>query len=166
MLEQIRKNILSHAKHLSPITTEAQMYLESGYRPGQAMSTLASPPNHNLFGIKANDPQFTESQRGKTWDWFPTKEHVNGSTISIKDKFRVYPSYEASIKDHDNFFVSTPSRVDRYRKTREATNLKDEVRELGASGYATDPKYEEKIWGMINSYKLDTKYDLSKIEKF
>src|SRR5699024_5068129 len=45
-------------------------------------------------------------------------------------------------------------------------NLKDEVRELGASGYATDPKYEEKIWGMINSYKLDTKYELSKIEKF
>ena len=166
MLEQIRQNILTHAKHLSPITTEAQMYLESGYRPGQAMSTLASPPNHNLFGIKANDPQFTEADKGKTWDWFPTKEHVNGSTISIKDKFRIYPSYEASIKDHDNFFVSTPSRVERYRKTREAISLKDEVRELGKSGYATDPLYEEKIWSMINSYKLDEKYDLSKIEKF
>ena len=166
LLDSIRGNILQHAKHISPITTEAQMYLESGYRPGQQMSTLASPPNHNLFGIKANDPDFTEAQKWETWEWFDTKEWDGKKWITIKDKFRIYPSYEASIKDHDNFFVSTPARFERYRKTREATTLEEEITELGKSGYATDPDYAKKIRNMIKDYNIDEKYDTSKIAKF
>ena len=166
MLEQIREKIATSAKLLSPITTEAQMYLESGYRPGQEMSTLASPPNHNLFGIKALDPQFVESQKGKTWNWFPTKEWDGSKWIYVKDKFRIYPSWEASIADHDNFFISTPARVERYRKTYEAKTLEEEVAALGASGYATDPKYAEKIMGIIKEYRLDEVYkDIPKFIK-
>ncbi len=166
MLEQIREKIATSAKLLSPITTEAQMYLESGYRPGQEMSTLASPPNHNLFGIKAGDPQFVESQKGKTWDWFWTKEWDGSKWIDVKAKFRIYPSWEASIEDHDNFFISTPARVERYRKTYEAKTLEEEVAALGASGYATDPKYAEKIMEIIKKYKLDEVYkDIPKFKK-
>lgn len=166
LLDTVRQDILEHAKHLSPITTEAQMYLESGYRPGQEISALASPPNHNLFGIKANDKQFTDNQKGMTWNWFDTKEWDGKKWISIKDKFRIYQSYEASIKDHDNFFVSTPSRIERYRKTREAASLEQEIVELGKSGYATDPDYSDKIRNMIKAYKIDEKYDINKIAKF
>lgn len=166
LLDTVRQDILEHAKHLSPITTEAQMYLESGYRPGQEISALASPPNHNLFGIKANDKQFTDNQKGMTWNWFDTKEWDGKKWISIKDKFRIYQSYEASIKDHDNFFVSTPSRIERYRKTREAASLEQEIVELGKSGYATDPDYSDKIRNMIKVYKIDEKYDINKIAKF
>lgn len=166
MLEQIREKIATSAKLLSPITTEAQMYIESGYRPGQEMSTLASLPNHNLFGIKAGDPQFVESQKGKTWDWFWTKEWDGSKWIEVKDKFRIYPSWEDSIKDHDNFFISTPARVERYRKTYEAKTLEEEVAALGASGYATDPKYAEKIMEIIKKYKLDEVYkDIPKFNK-
>lgn len=164
--KDILAGIESHAKHLSPITTAAQWFLESGFRPNQKMSGLASPPNHNLFGIKANDPQFKLADMGKTWNWFDTHEHVGGKKVAVKDKFRVYPSYEASIKDHDDFFISTPARVERYRKTREATTLEEEVAELGKSGYATDPKYADKLWNIIDTYKLRELFDESEIEKF
>lgn len=166
LLDTVRQDILKHDKHLSPITTEAQMYLESGYRPGQKMSELASPPNHNLFGIKANDPEFTEAKKGIIWDWFWTHEYEDGKKVRVKDKFRIYTSYQASIEDHDNFFVSTPARVERYRKTREAVSLEQEIVELGKSGYATDPDYAKKIRNMIKEYKIDEKYDTSKIDKF
>src|SRR5699024_1253599 len=122
MHQDIIKAIKESAKNLSPIGTLAQLYLESGYRPGKALSTLASPPNHNLFGIKASDPQFTSANKGKTWELFWTKEWDDKSKrfIDIQAPFRIYPDYASSIKDHDAFFVSTPSRVERYKKVREA----------------------------------------------
>ena len=168
MHQDILKAIKESAKNLSPISTLAQLYLESGYRPGKALSTLASPPNHNLFGIKASDPQFTAANKGKTWDLFWTKEWDDKSKrfIDIQAPFRIYPNYIASIKDHDEFFVSTPSRVERYKATREATNLKDEVRELGASGYATDPEYAKKINEIIADYKMEETFPVKDIAKF
>lgn len=168
MNEKILDEILKSASHLSPIATVAQWFLESGYRPGKQMSVLASPPNHNLFGIKASDPQFTEANKGKTWDLFWTKEWSSSQQkfVDALAPFRMYPSYSASIKDHDQFFVSTPSRVERYRKTREATTLKDEIRELGASGYATDPDYSKKINEIIGAYSIDKMFDINKIAKF
>lgn len=151
---KITQAIKQHAKNLSPIATMAQWFLESGYRPNQKMSKLSLPPNYNLFGIKANDKEFTPDKQGVTWDWFDTHEHVDGKKIPVIDKFRIYKSYEESIKDHDHFFISTPSRVERYRRVRESNNIDDEIRELGQSGYATDPNYSAKLWGIINTYDL------------
>ena len=168
MHQDIIKAIKESAKNLSPIGTLAQLYLESGYRPGKGLSTLASPPNHNLFGIKAGDPQFTSANKGKTWELFWTKEwdDKNKRFIDIQAPFRIYHDYASSIKDHDAFFVSTPSRVERYKKTREASSLAEEIKELGKSGYATDPNYETKLLNIIKEYKMAETFPVKDISKF
>lgn len=168
MHQDIIKAIKESAKNLSPIGTLAQLYLESGYRPGKGLSTLASPPNHNLFGIKAADPQFTPDNKGKTWDLFWTKEwdDRNKRFIDIQAPFRTYPDYVPSIRDHDAFLVSTPSRVERYRKVREASSLAEEIKELGKSGYATDPNYETKLLNIIKEYKMEETFPVKDIAKF
>ena len=139
-----RELVRKYAKNLSPEATLAQMYLESGYRPGQPLSWLASPPNHNLFGIKYKGTG--------TWDWFDTWEWVDGKKVKVKDKFQTYPSYEESIKHHDEFFVSTPERVKRYAKVVAAQTPEEEFIELGKSGYATDPDYAKKLLDIYNEY--------------
>src|SRR5699024_6410213 len=61
---------------------------------------------------------------------------------------------------------STPSRVERYKKTREASSLAEEIKELGKSGYATDPNYETKLLNIIKEYKMEETLPVKDISKF
>ena len=114
--------------------TLAQGILESGH--GQ--STLAKKAN-NHFGIKCH----------KGW---------KGKSISHDDDakdecFRSYKNPLRSYKDHSLFLVER----DRYSSLFELNrkDYKSWAIGLKAAGYATDPKYAEKLISLIQRFKLD-----------
>ncbi len=113
--------------------TLAQGLLESD----AGLSALASKGN-NHFGIKCHN------------DW-------RGKNMKVDDNapgecFRVYPSAEASFRDHSDFLRSR----DRYKSLFELkpTDYKGWARGLRKAGYATDPGYADKLITLIEDYRL------------
>ncbi|MGZ4034160.1 MAG: glucosaminidase domain-containing protein [Bacteroidia bacterium] len=113
--------------------TLAQGMLESG----NGNSDLAVYAN-NHFGIKCHS------------EW-------NGATFTKDDDakdecFRKYPSVLDSYTDHSNFLKSR----DRYAVLFELkrTDYKGWAKGLKEVGYATDPKYTQRLLELIDTYKL------------
>ncbi len=118
--------------------TLAQGLLESG--TGQ--STLATR-NNNHFGLKC----FSKS--------CSAGHCSNHSDDHHKDFFLIFPDAEASYLAHAKLL-----RKDRYRKLfrLDRTDYRGWARGLSAAGYATDPKYADKLIRMIETlelYRLD-----------
>ncbi|MCR5519299.1 MAG: glucosaminidase domain-containing protein [Bacteroidales bacterium] len=121
--------------------TLAQGMLESRY----GLSSLAADGN-NHFGIKCH----------RNW---------KGKTMRVNDDapnecFRVYGSAEESFRDHSDFL----RYQDRYKSLFELkpTDYKGWAKGLKKAGYATDPKYAEKLIKIIEDYKL-YQYDSGKV---
>lgn len=108
----------------------AQAILESGY----GSSSLSSPPNHNLFGIKgAYNGQSVTMQ---TW------EHFNGQDVIINAKFRKYPSYRESFEDNARVLKTTSFSPGNYFYSgawKSNTNTYQDATRWLTSRYATDP---------------------------
>ena len=117
--------------------TLAQGMLESRY----GLSSLAADGN-NHFGIKCHR------------NWKGKSMRVNDDAPN--ECFRVYGSAEESFKDHSDFL----RYQDRYKELFELkpTDYKGWARGLKKAGYATDPKYAEKLIKIIEDYQL-YKYD-------
>ena len=113
--------------------TLAQGLVESA--AGQ--STLASKSN-NHFGIKCHS------------DWKGKKTYQDDD--KAKECFRVYSNATASFKDHSDFL----RYQDRYKSLFELdpTDYVGWARGLKKAGYATDPKYAEKLIKVIEDYEL------------
>lgn len=120
---------------VDPRVLLAQSALETGWGRSMVRSPDGSNSN-NLFNIKAD----------RRWDGdsaqVSTLEFRNGVAQREKASFRSYESYEDSFRDYVNFLKNSP----RYQMAIEsAGNPYDYVRQLQEAGYATDPKYAEKI---------------------
>lgn len=104
-----------------PSITIAQAILESSY----GNSKLASEYN-NIFGIKAN-----KGYKGKSVT-FETNENYEDTVIAA---FRVYDSFDLSIKDHGRFLKENI----RYTEHGffEGINYKEQAQALEDAGYAT-----------------------------
>lgn len=152
-IETIANDVKRYAQNLLPSVTIAQAILESA----SGTSELAIRANA-LFGIKAKD-----DWKGQTFSK-TTQEHVGGKTITITVPFRSYPSREASIKDHDAFFVTPEWRIAHYERVRQATTAEDQAQALKDCGYATDPDYADKLIAVINKYDLK-QYDPVMVSK-
>ncbi|MFD1483638.1 glycoside hydrolase family 73 protein [Lacticaseibacillus baoqingensis] len=126
--------------------TLAQAILESDW--GQ--STLAKD-YHNLFGIKSNDPANSQV--------LTTQEYVNDQWVTIKARFAVYPSDQASMKAHALLFVNgTNWNPAQYQTVLKATTYQAAAQALKTDGYATDPDYPNKLINLIKQWQLD-QYD-------
>lgn len=127
----------------------AQAILESGY----GSSSLSSPPNHNLFGIKgAYNGQSVTMQ---TW------EHFNGQDVIINAKFRKYPSYRESFEDNARVLKTTSFSPGNYFYSgawKSNTNTYQDATRWLTSRYATDPNYNVKLNNLIVTHNL-TQYD-------
>ncbi len=131
--------------HVLASITIAQAILESDWGSSQLASQY-----HNLFGIKGTGPGSKEMS---------TKEYVNGKWIVIKGRFKVYDSWDASIKDHTQLMLNgTDTNKQNYSQVTKATDYKSAARALQQSGYATDPDYAKKLISVIQTYHLD-QYD-------
>ena len=126
-----------------PSVTIAQGMVESA----NGNSELARNAN-NLFGIKASPP-WTGDKYTKT-----TSEFVNGKYVQVDAAFRKYKSWEESVKDHGDFFRSTPTRVQLYKPVYTAKTWEVAVNALTGT-YATSPTYAETLTKRIKDYKLD-----------
>lgn len=114
-----------------------QGILESGAGTGP-LSVLAN----NHFGIKCH----------KEW----TGPSVKYDDDAAQECFRKYERATESYQDHALFLTSRP----RYKGLFELEkgDYKQWAMGLKAAGYATDPKYPEKLNGIIERYQLQ-KYD-------
>lgn len=117
--------------------TLAQGLLESN----AGRSALASKSN-NHFGIKCHN------------DWKGKKTYADDD--AKHECFRVYRNAEASFKDHSDFLRFQ----DRYKGLFELdpTDYRGWAKGLKKAGYATDPRYAEKLIKIIEDYDLSA-YD-------
>jgi flagellum-specific peptidoglycan hydrolase FlgJ len=115
--------------------TLAQAALESGW------GTRA--PGNNLFGIKPGS-----SWKGPTID-FLTTEHIDGKDVHLTLTFRAYPNWQASMLDHAQVLLGN-----HYAACRRETTGTGWARAVAAAGYATDPKYADKLVSIIRDYNL------------
>ena len=125
---------------VEPEVLIAQSALETGWgRKIPADSRGQS--SHNLFGIKA-DVNW-HGARIST----PTLEYENGIAVRDRAEFRAYASFEASFEDYVNFLKGNP----RYRSAlAQAHDSSAYLEELQTAGYATDPRYADKIRSIMN----------------
>ena len=118
--------------------TLAQGLLESG----AGKSTLAVQGN-NHFGIKCHE-------------WSGKRMYKDDDRQN--DCFRVYENARSSFEDHSKFLLRP-----RYKSlfSLRVTDYKGWARGLKACGYATNPKYADKLIGIIELYGLQ-QYDKAK----
>lgn len=147
-IQSIVDSLKGQKLNILPSVTIAQAILESNW----GKSSLAREAR-NLFGIKASKDWTGQVYKKQTKEQKPT-----GEVYTITADFRKYESYLESIKDHDKFFVSTPWRVQNYKKVVEAKNYKTQALALRECGYATDLNYGNKLISLIERLGLQ-QYD-------
>ncbi len=116
----------------------AQSVLESG----NGNSKLTKLGN-NLFGIKA-----LGGWKGSTLD-MKTGEAVKGVCCVLeRGDFRAYDSIEDSMRDRNKFLIDNP----RYKRAGvlDAKTPEEQCDALQKAGYATDPRYAQKLKDIIN----------------
>lgn len=125
-----------------PSVTAAQFILESA----SGTSPLAKVAN-NLFGIKASAPWSGEIHT------MTSNEEITGSMLPQSSKFRKYPTWQASVQDHSDFFTSTEFRKTHYAAVIGGTDYKTVCNAL-AKTYATDSAYGTKLIAIIEANDL------------
>ena len=127
--------------------TLAQAALESDW--GRAHMGDAN----NYFGIKAYDkggvPQIGPIAKG--FITLPTREVVNGRSITVNARFRAYESMADSFRDHANFLKVNSRYAPAFDHTDEPDAF---ARAIAKAGYATDPSYADKLIALMRQYKL------------
>lgn len=111
-------------------------------------SELATRAN-NHFGIKCH-----KVWRGPTF--FKKDDDLDTNGNLIESCFRSYPSAEDSYKDHSEFLMTRPWYAPLF--DLEKSDYKGWAYGLKDAGYATDPKYPQKLIASIEKWKL-YKYD-------
>ena len=130
---------------LAPQALLAQAALETGW--GRHLIRMADgSPSYNLFGIKA----------GPGWEGnrvaVDTLEYEQGVVSRKRASFRAYDSFEDSFRDYVAFLKTNP----RYREALASTaDSRDFFSALQRAGYATDPRYAEKINGVLARLKSE-----------
>lgn len=147
-VEQLYPLAQEHAKSLGidPEALIAQAAVETGW--GQHMIHTASGSNtHNLFGIKADNRWKGDKATVQTL------EYQGDIARQQKAHFRAYPSLDQAMQDYVNFVSDNP----RYQSALENTrNPKVYFEQLQKAGYATDPKYADKVMSVLGSQTLQS----------
>lgn len=117
----------------------AQAALESGWGR-QEIRGADGAASYNLFGIKAGG-----SWAGRVAD-AATTEYVDGAARKTTERFRAYGSYAESFQDYARLLLNNP----RYSQVLAQQDAAGFARGLQQAGYATDPKYAEKLMRIMH----------------
>ncbi len=126
--------------------TIAQAALESGWGTSKTCCNAL-----NIFNIKAD-----RSWRGPVYRMAST-EHINGKDVVLAADWRMYATWDDCLADRAKFFQTNP----RYKACFAETTGEGWARAAQAAGYATDPKYAEKLITTMRARKLGV-YDAKK----
>jgi len=144
-VEGFVQRLLPHAQSASAVTgiparfMLGQAALETGW--GKVEIRGADGQNsHNLFGIKAG-----AGWKGKTVD-IVTTEYVSGNPQKQVETFRAYDSYADSFRDYARLLRSNARYQNVIAQGQDAVGF---AQSLQQAGYATDPKYAQKLMGVI-----------------
>ncbi|NOU14788.1 MAG: flagellar assembly peptidoglycan hydrolase FlgJ [Methylococcaceae bacterium] len=130
---------------VEPKAILAQAALETGW--GKSLiKTRDGESSFNVFNIKAD----------KSWQGpqakVSTVEFDRGVAKKENAGFRTYGSFKDSFNDYVDFIKSNP----RYQQAlKQAGNTERYVKELQQAGYATDPRYAEKVMSIYQSNTFD-----------
>ncbi|QYJ79878.1 flagellar assembly peptidoglycan hydrolase FlgJ [Shewanella acanthi] len=131
----------------TPEVLLAQSALETGWGQKIVRGNNGAP-SHNLFNIKA-DRRWEGDRANVT-----TLEFEQGIAVRQKADFRVYSDFEQSFKD----FVSFIADGERYQEAKKVASSPTQfIRALQDAGYATDPKYAEKVIKVMQSISEELK---------
>jgi len=134
----------SQASGVPPQLMLGQAALESGW--GKREIHMADGSNSfNLFGIKAN-----AGWRGKVAEVMTT-EYSNGVAHKQVEKFRAYSSYAEAFKDYAGMMSSNPRYANVLQQAGSPSGM---AQALQKSGYATDPKYAEKLVSVMRQMNI------------
>lgn len=123
---------------ISARTLVAQAALETGW--GKKIIRLADgTSSFNLFNIKAGKNWASDSVNRLTL------EYDRGTLHKQKDNFRVYSSFEESFDD----YVALIRDNQRYRDALQVDSDHDYLHAIHKAGYATDPRYVDKIMNIM-----------------
>jgi flagellar protein FlgJ len=129
---------------LTPMALLAQAALETGWGK-HVMRFGDGTPANNMFGIKADRRWDGEQLR------VGTLEYEQGVAVRKKEGFRAYESFRDSFNDYVDFLRSNP----RYEQALKNTDdPKRYFVELQKAGYATDPRYAEKITAVMEGPEM------------
>lgn len=134
------------------------MIAQAAHESAYGRSQLASPPYHNLSGIKARGSQTSVLM----WTW----EVLNGVRVDVLADFRTFPSYSHSLQAYADLLRGGTSWDSNYYSGAWASNTNSVWEVLdngGLAGYATDPNYYDAIRRTINNYDL-TQYDNKSVQ--
>jgi flagellum-specific peptidoglycan hydrolase FlgJ len=134
-----------HTRGILASLSISQAALESGWG--------SHAPGNNLFGIKAN------GFKGAT-QILTTTEIIKGKAVEIKDTFRAYPTWAASIDDHAIFLVTNR----RYKNIIGSSDYRIACQSVQSDGYSTSPYYAQVLISIIEKHGL-AKYDKAAIVK-
>lgn len=119
---------------VDPAVLIAQAALETGW--GKKVISNAAGNSNNLFNIKA-DPSWKGDKMATQ-----TLEYHQGIAVQERAAFRSYDSFDESFNDYVQFLKQNP----RYSVALENTqDPKAFINEIHKAGYATDPRYSEKV---------------------
>jgi len=123
---------------VDPKLLVAQAALETGWGK-HIMGNGQGGSSFNLFGIKARlNQQSVEKE---------TIEYEGKEAKKMQDQFRVYEDYESSFEDYVDLVTASP----RYAKARaQSQHSENYIQALQQAGYATDPKYADKVLSVLN----------------
>ncbi|WP_420226029.1 flagellar assembly peptidoglycan hydrolase FlgJ [Pigmentiphaga litoralis] len=115
-----------------------QAALESGWGKHEIRSADGQR-SHNLFGVKATgwSGRVAETR---------TTEYTGGKAERVSAKFRAYNSYEDAFEDYARMLSTNPRYANALKGSRSAEQF---AQGLQRAGYATDPRYAEKLSSTI-----------------
>lgn len=133
------------ANGVPPSVTIAQAILESGWGRSDLSAT-----SKNYFGIKCQNGGFGKIANGCRT--VRTNECTKaGECFVTTAAFRTYASQADSFRDHGSFLKANSRYAGAFVYTKDANNF---IKKVWQAGYATDPKYVEKVTGLMKSYDL------------
>lgn len=110
----------------------AQAFLETG--GGKHMV------GNNFFGIKGAGSAGTVNAK--------SAEFINGQWVQPKSGFRAYNNATESFKDYHSFLANNK----RYQGVLAAQTFEQKAQAISKAGYATDPKYAQKLIAVYNTH--------------
>ncbi|MFW8590251.1 flagellar assembly peptidoglycan hydrolase FlgJ [Glaciecola sp. 2405UD65-10] len=131
--------------NIDPKALIAQAAVETGWGKHVIQQSNANS-THNLFGIKADSRWQGEKAV------VDTLEYVNQLPERQRAAFRSYQDFASSLNDYADFVQSNP----RYEQALEKTQSPNEYfSALQEAGYATDPKYADKVMSVYEGSLLN-----------
>lgn len=145
VIEMLAQNVVG--RYPVPSGVIAQLILEVGLALKTPKDMTTGRESYNLGNIKGTGPA------GSVTIW--TTEYYNGIKTRVQAQFRAYHNYAEAIDDH--FALLKRPRYVRAGVWK-AKTPREYAEALKRGGYATDPRYVEKIMAIVNRYGLQ-KYD-------